>query len=206
MAETEHTDTSLEPGPRIIKRYSNRKLYDTRESRYVTLLQLADRIREGDEVRVVDNATKEDKTEVTLALIISEELKSRPRSLPLATLEALVRHRGGRVLSQLRGGPLGRLAWPAGGTDADPQAPQACETSTTEGEQAEPDPAEGPGGPLVRGLTGTLEQLQQVFEDRLRTLIPSAATVSELETRLDLLAERLANVERRLDQSARRAE
>jgi polyhydroxyalkanoate synthesis repressor PhaR len=94
MSEVEQYEVMPDSGQRIIKRYANRKLYDTRDSRYVTLLQLAAMIREGEDVRVLDNATKEDKTEVTLALIFSEELKSRPRALPVSTLEALVRQHG----------------------------------------------------------------------------------------------------------------
>lgn len=78
-------------GRRIVKRYSNRKLYDTRDSRYVTLLQIADMIRAGEGVEIIDNATKEDKTDVTLALILSEELKACPHAIPVATLEYLIR-------------------------------------------------------------------------------------------------------------------
>lgn len=101
---------SQEVAPRrLIKRYSNRKLYDTEGSRYVTLLEIADMVRAGEEVQIIDNATKEDKTEVTLALIISEELKERPRGVPLSTLKALIRHRGERLLTTLRDGPIGRL-------------------------------------------------------------------------------------------------
>ena len=51
---------------RVIKRYSNRKLYDTKDSRYVTLLQIAEMVRGGEEVQIIDNNTKEDLTEVTL--------------------------------------------------------------------------------------------------------------------------------------------
>ena len=47
-------------------------------------------VRAGEDVQIIDNATKEDKTEVTLALIISEELKSQPRSVPLGTLRDLI--------------------------------------------------------------------------------------------------------------------
>ena len=61
---------------RLIKRYANRKLYDTVESRYVTLQQIAEFIREGQDVRIVDNRSKEDLTNVTLAQIIYEEEKS----------------------------------------------------------------------------------------------------------------------------------
>ena len=105
------TDKATKPerSRRIIKRYSNRKLYDTRDSRYVTFLQIADMVRAGEDVQIIDNATKEDKTEVTLALIISEELKSQPRSVPLGTLRDLIHQRGEKLLSQLREGPIGRL-------------------------------------------------------------------------------------------------
>src|SRR5450755_4518145 len=125
---------------RVIKRYSNRKLYDTKDSRYVTLQQIGEMVRAGEEVQIIDNATKEDKTEVTLALIISEDLKSQPRSVPLGTLRDLIQERGERLLSQLRDGPIGRLipgAPPAGdGTvppiaavDAAAPAPDAVASS-----------------------------------------------------------------------------
>src|SRR5271156_4217725 len=107
-AAREHSGAS-EKARRVIKRYSNRKLYDTRDSRYVTLQQIGEMVRAGEEVQIIDNATKEDKTEVTLALIISEDLKAQPRSVPLGTLRDLIQERGERLLSQLREGPIGRL-------------------------------------------------------------------------------------------------
>jgi polyhydroxyalkanoate synthesis repressor PhaR len=55
----------------VIKRYSNRKLYDPQASRYVTLEELAAMIRGGREISVVDVATGEDLTSVVLAQIIS---------------------------------------------------------------------------------------------------------------------------------------
>jgi polyhydroxyalkanoate synthesis repressor PhaR len=69
--------------PRVIKRYSNRKLYDTQSSRYVTLEQIADLVRGGEDVRIVDNNTKEDLTSITLAQIIFEEEKKQKSFLPL---------------------------------------------------------------------------------------------------------------------------
>mgnify|MGYP001605413849 CR=1 FL=1 len=54
---------------RIVKRYSNRKLYDTKDSRYVTLLQIAEMVRGGEEVQSIDYNSKEALTEVTLAQI-----------------------------------------------------------------------------------------------------------------------------------------
>ena len=58
---------------RKIKRYSNRKLYDMTESRYVTLDEVAHFVQEGDEVQIIDNKTKEDITSVTLAQIVYEQ-------------------------------------------------------------------------------------------------------------------------------------
>ena len=64
---------------RTIKRYANRKLYDTRDSRYVTLDHIAAMVRAGDDVRVVENTTRADLTTATLAQIIFEEEKKTPR-------------------------------------------------------------------------------------------------------------------------------
>ncbi|HPB96098.1 MAG TPA: polyhydroxyalkanoate synthesis regulator DNA-binding domain-containing protein, partial [Polyangiaceae bacterium] len=112
----DNTGDKQEPR-RVIKRYSNRKLYDTRDSRYVTLLQIAEMVRHGEDVQIIDNTTKEDKTEVTLALAISEELKAKPRSVPLGTLRNLIQERGEKILTSLRDGPIGRLI-PEGESEA----------------------------------------------------------------------------------------
>lgn len=76
----------------VIKRYSNRKLYDTQESRYVTLEDLEEMIREGKEISVADAATGEDLTSVTLAQIILENERSGRAALPTAFLHQLIKH------------------------------------------------------------------------------------------------------------------
>jgi hypothetical protein len=73
------TPTTAPLSRRVIKRYSNRKLYDTKDSKYVTLLQIAEMVRGGEEVQIIDNNSKEDLTEVTLAQIIYEEEGEQPR-------------------------------------------------------------------------------------------------------------------------------
>ena len=74
---------------RTIKRYANRKLYDTRDSRYVTLELIAAMVRAGDDIRVIDNTTQADLTTATLAQIIFEEEKAMPRLL-LAGLREII--------------------------------------------------------------------------------------------------------------------
>jgi polyhydroxyalkanoate synthesis repressor PhaR len=76
----------------VVKRYSNRKLYDTQASRYVTLEELEELIRSGKEISVVDVSTGEDLTSVTLAQIILENERSHRAALPSAFLHQLVKH------------------------------------------------------------------------------------------------------------------
>jgi len=76
---------------RLIKRYESRKLYDTEESRYVSLEDIAAWIREGQDVRVVDNATAADVTSQTLTQIIVEEGRKGAAPLPSELLHELVR-------------------------------------------------------------------------------------------------------------------
>jgi polyhydroxyalkanoate synthesis repressor PhaR len=80
-----------EPPHRLIKRYSNRKLYDTEASRYITLLEVAQLVLEGAPIQVVDNATREDKTELTFAQIILEQLKSNAPDGTRARLTEIIR-------------------------------------------------------------------------------------------------------------------
>lgn len=76
---------------RLIKRYESRKLYDTEESRYVSLDEIAAWIRAGQEVRVVDNATSADVTSQTLTQIILDEGRKGTSFLPSELLHDLVR-------------------------------------------------------------------------------------------------------------------
>jgi polyhydroxyalkanoate synthesis repressor PhaR len=145
MGTVTETSGAADKPRRVIKRYSNRKLYDTKDSRYVTLQQIGEMVRAGEEVQIIDNATKEDKTEVTLALIISEDLKSQPRSVPLGTLRDLIQERGERLLSQLREGPIGRLIPGSTTQDGAPAAPGT--TGETPKPPARPAEAAPPAAP-----------------------------------------------------------
>ncbi|HVR20647.1 MAG TPA: polyhydroxyalkanoate synthesis regulator DNA-binding domain-containing protein [Polyangiaceae bacterium] len=177
---------STPPGPRrVIKRYSNRKLYDTKGSTYVTLLQIAEMIREGEEVEIIDNATKEDKTDVTLALIISEELRSKPRAIPLSTLKALVRHGGERLLNQLRTGPIGKLI-PTPPPDEEGSAAQLPEEDLTQSKDTKP------------GFRATLAEWQTAIDERIRTVLPNFAAFHELGQEVARLSARLDALEKKL--------
>ena len=83
---------------RLIKRYESRKLYDTEESRYVSLDEIATWVRAGQEVKIVDNASSEDVTAQTLTQIILEEGRNGSSKIPTDVLRDLVRF-GERALS-----------------------------------------------------------------------------------------------------------
>ena len=76
--------------PVVIRKYGNRRLYDTSASRYINLDDIARMVRNGKEVRVVDAKNGEDLTRVTLAQIIMEDARDQPRGLPLELLRQLI--------------------------------------------------------------------------------------------------------------------
>jgi len=75
----------------LIRKYSDRRLYDTGASRYVTLGDIARMVRDGIEVRVVDGRTGKDITHIIMTQIIVEDAKERKIALPLQLLTQLVR-------------------------------------------------------------------------------------------------------------------
>jgi polyhydroxyalkanoate synthesis repressor PhaR len=80
----------LEPSKVVIKKYGNRRLYDTSKSRYINLDEIAALVRNGTDVQVVDVNSGEDLTRVTLTQIITENAKDQPKGLPLELLRQLV--------------------------------------------------------------------------------------------------------------------
>jgi len=80
-----------------IKRYPNRKLYDTDAKQYITLDGIADLIRQGEDMQVIDHATGEDLTALTLTQIIFEQEKKSGGFLPRAVLTGLVQAGGDRL-------------------------------------------------------------------------------------------------------------
>ena len=198
---------SSEKPRRVIKRYSNRKLYDTKDSRYVTLLQIAEMVRTSEEVQIIDNTTKEDLTEVTLAQIIYEEQKQKAssRNVPLQTLKELIHQRTEKVLSDLREGPIGRLI-PGSGKSEPPKA-------TTEGAGTDLTPVSEPsanngagaaatdaaGKPsLVDQAKGTFEEWQHKIDERVKAVVPNILPWQQLQHEVKRLNARIEELEEKL--------
>ncbi len=189
--------TASEDRPRrVIKRYSNRKLYDTKDSRYVTLLQIAEMVRGGEEVQIIDNNSKEDLTEVTLAQIIYEEQKQKAstRNVPLQTLKDLIHQRTEKVLSDLREGPIGRLI---PGTTGKPgsETPPAPEAAAAPPAVPQPD-ASKPS--LVDQAKETLEDWQHKIDERVKAVVPNLLPWQQLQTEVKRLNTRIEELEAKL--------
>src|SRR5271166_5933569 len=80
----------MDTGKVVIKKYANRRLYDTSASRYINLEDIAALVRNGKQVQVVDASRGEDLTRVTLTQIIVEDARGQPSGLPLELLRQLI--------------------------------------------------------------------------------------------------------------------
>ena len=182
-------EESASPSPpperprRVIKRYSNRKLYDTKDSRYVTLLQIAEMVRGGEEVQIIDNNTKDDLTEVTLAQIIYEEQKAHSRNVPLQTLKELIHSRTEKVLADLREGPIGRLIPGVKGADERVEVPAAKDVKPT----------------LVDQAKEKLEEVQHQLDERIKSILATFRPLQQLQQEVRRLNERLDEIERKIN-------
>jgi polyhydroxyalkanoate synthesis repressor PhaR len=183
MSDTEVQSTN----PRVIKRYANRKLYDTRESRYVTLPQIAELVRLGEDVQIIDNRTKENLTSVTLAQIIYESEKNAEESSRhgVKTLREMIQAGGVRLMAHLRDGPVSRLI-PS-------EIPDLRELREDLRELRE-----NPKLMLAPAIE-MLEELQRKADERVRGVISSVLTpLREAAGELQRLQSRIEELEARL--------
>jgi polyhydroxyalkanoate synthesis repressor PhaR len=175
--------------PKVIKRYTNRKLYDTVESRYVTLDEIAQMIKGGAEVKIIDNRTKEDLTSVTLAQIIFEEEKKK-NQMPLSVLREIIRRPGDALSGFIQKEVTPRVA----------SIREEAETRLDRLLRRE----EGGTGELkedlLRAGQRTIEDLQRRADDRVKALVESVTgNLPALGSDLGQLTRRLEELERRLD-------
>jgi polyhydroxyalkanoate synthesis repressor PhaR len=204
--------------PKIIKRYTNRKLYDTVESRYVTLDEIAAMIKEGTEVRIVDNRTKEDLTSVTLAQIIFEEEKKK-NQMPLSVLREIIRHPGESISGFIQKEVTPRVASireeaesrldkllrrdekSGAAEEPAPEAPEAKESKDA-------DPAAAAAGNPSISPAELLKASQRAFEDWQRKIDERVKHVVENLTGnlpavgrdMQMLTQRLEELEKKLDE------
>ena len=190
-----------ENATRIIKRYTNRKLYDTHESRYVTLEQIAEMIRLGEDVKVVDNNSKEDLTSVTLAQIIFEEEKKQRSFLPLSVLQNIVQS-SGESLSDF----MNQLSESAERVGRVFRSDESSKEIGEEGEEQEAPPEaprDDPSGrfhDIMERVNSTVEDWQKRLDANLHQTLESMSPLAPLQKEISTLRDRIVELEQKLGQ------
>jgi polyhydroxyalkanoate synthesis repressor PhaR len=203
--------------PRIIKRYANRKLYDTQHSRYVTLDQISEMIRAGDEVKIVDNKTKEDLTSVTLAQIIFEEEKKQRSFLPLTAMRNIIQN-GGEWIAEAQRRVTSILPFKAGADErhdgaADDEEPipadDSGETDIAEHDTYGGTPRKREELAALRQIREWVTQSQKALDEwqkrvdgRIRHAVETISPFTGLQKDVKHLADRIAELESKLSEIA----
>ena len=193
---------------RVVKRYANRKLYDTRDSRYVTLDQISEMIRRGDEVKVVDNGTKEDLTSVTLAQIVFEEEKRQRSFLPLSALRKIIQSGGESfqdLVSQITESAekVGRVFRREDGSEID------GDHATSEKPGAEPEEGAPRADPtkvireFVDGIQETMDGWQKRFDASVQSALDNISPFAPLQKEIATLSARIVELEEKLSKLER---
>ena len=179
---------------RIIKRYANRKLYDTQESRYVTLDQISQMIRDGEDVQVLDNNSKEDLTSVTLAQIIFEEEKKKRSFLPLYALRNIIQS-GGESIQDLMN-QITESAERVG------HIFHANEGEGIEGEPGQRTEKETASHNFIRdfreSFQGSIDEWQRRLDESINTALESVSPLAPLQKEVQQLRDRLSEMEKKL--------
>jgi polyhydroxyalkanoate synthesis repressor PhaR len=194
MSELEQSSqaAAASKDPKIIKRYTNRKLYDTVESRYVTLDEIAEMVKQGVEVKIIDNRTKEDLTSVTLAQIVFEEEKKK-NQMPLAVLREIIRRPGDALSGFIQKEVTPRVASIREEAESRIDKLLRREDGTT-------GPAET-AGDLLKTSQRTLEEWQRKIDERVKLVVENLlGNLPALGRDLHSLTDRLAAIEKKLDE------
>ncbi len=168
---------------KLIKRYTNRKLYDTERSCYVTLDEIAEMVRGGDEVSIIDNRSGEDLTTVTLAQIVYEAEKKDKRLLPLQSL---------RLIIQSPSDFLARISRPVQGFREETQQ-RVDRFRKRAGEQQEE--LLTPVREFVETVQNTIDELGTSLDERLKDSVDALTHVPNLSEDISALQAQLQRLE-----------
>ncbi|MEW6443473.1 MAG: polyhydroxyalkanoate synthesis regulator DNA-binding domain-containing protein [bacterium] len=178
---------------RVIKRYGNRKLYDTQQSRYVTLEEISQMIRQGQDVRVVDNKSQEDLTNVTLTQIMLEHEKNKTNLLPHSLLKNLIQQSGESISEWLQ---RGKESFASMKTEAEEQISRLLEKGMETKDE---------GASLLREWLvhphRPIDLLQKKIDERIKFFFFHLTGLEDLERQIQELEQKVVQLEKRLSES-----
>lgn len=176
--------------PRLIKRYGNRKLYDTQESRYVTLEGIAGFVKQGEEVQVVDNDSGEDLTAVTFAQIILEEERRKNGFLPLPILRKIIQQGEATIQDIATRVDRGMAAIGSIGENAGKRVQEIVGKSGPQGKAMLED--------LITSPQRQLEALQKRIDEHVKQSVERITSIPAVQKELSRIERSIARLEGRL--------
>jgi polyhydroxyalkanoate synthesis repressor PhaR len=183
---------------KVIKRYANRKLYDTERSCYVTLEEISGMIKRGEEVKVIDNKSGEDLSAVTLAQIIFEEEKKKSK-MPLSVLRNIIQSSSETISGFINEKVTPTLEKVSSEWD------KSLNRVKGEGDSKEGDaPAAEEGEPrhvlqsFVKNSQRVFDDIQKKVDDRVRETVGAASHYATMGKDFEALKNRVESLEKKL--------
>lgn len=173
--------------PVVVKRYQNRKLYDTHNSTYVTLDDVARMIKSGEDVQIIDNRTKEDITGITLAQIIFEEEKKNRSLLPLGALKKIIREGGESIrgfFEKTLDSGVNQIS------KAKEEAEKVIDRIKDEFHHEE--------NHLFKGVLHRTQDLSKKIDEKIKSTVESVTQVAKLQNEIRNLKRKINYLEKRL--------
>jgi polyhydroxyalkanoate synthesis repressor PhaR len=179
-----------ERNPRVIKRYANRKLYDLQQSSYITHEEIAQLVRDGEDVRIIDNRSKEDLTTSTLAQILLDEEKRSTRAMPVDTIRSLFQQ-GGEFIQKKIKQPVVNLR-----DEAEKNVKRVFAGMRKDERPAPPPAPEPPPAPKHRPADAIRDAIEERWQEFQATLaqLDYPRRIGELERRVALLEQALVTL------------
>jgi len=181
------------PNAKVIKRYQNRKLYDTQQSCYVTLEDIAKMIRANEEVVVVDNKTKKDITSSTLTQIIFEAEKKAKNYISIETLREIIQTGTGSISSYLEK----VLNRPVAASPKSDDQGAGIATAGTANSQSSSHTTTLDMSELLDSTTRSFDDIQKKLEDRI-SKATGKGEITNVQERINQLHQKLATIETKI--------
>lgn len=174
--------------PILIKRYQNRKLYDTRNSTYVTLDDIARLVKAGEDVQIIDNKSDEDLTGVTLTQIIFEEGKKKKSLLPLGTLKKIIQDGGGTIKDFFE------KTIDTGVSSFSKAKEEAEKVIDRIKDELSPDD----DGNILQEVLHKTQDFSKKIDEKIRSTVESVTQVASLQNEVRNLRKKIAHLEKKL--------
>ena len=182
----------------IIKKYANRKLYDTTGKRYLTMDHLAELIKSGEEVSIIDNETGDDLTSAIVSQLLAREDTHTDKAVPSQVLMQMLRKGRGTLFGY---GKKYVSLWQSALTMSKDEIEKLVNSLVKDKELSESE-----GKNLKQEIVGfannlkswILDNIDQRISDALNAVnLSSKAQINELKNRVDELSQKLAELEKK---------